>query len=179
MAFTKEEKVEIVNIYESWFDKSEAVYILSYKNMSMKTIDEVRAKIRDLGGEIHVIKNTLFKRVLDKKDLSYPQDFMLGSNMAAFAFTEPPSLAKLLNDTIRSSDSFEIKGGYLGKQSLTIDEVKALAELPPLPVVRAMLLGTLQAPASQLVRTIAEPARSLASVFRAYSEKEEESAVAA
>jgi large subunit ribosomal protein L10 len=49
--------------------------------------------------------------------------------------------------------------------------VKSLSELPPLPVVRAQLLGTLQAPASKLVRTIAEPARSLAAVFKAYSEK--------
>ena len=54
-----------------------------------------------------------------------------------------------------------------------------LPELPPLPVVRAQLLGVLQAPASKLVRTIAEPARSLAAVFRAYSEKEEAPAAAA
>ncbi len=50
-------------------------------------------------------------------------------------------------------------------------QVKALAELPPLPVVRAQLLGVLQAPASKLVRTIAEPARSLAFVVRAYADK--------
>ena len=56
-------------------------------------------------------------------------------------------------------------------QLLDAAQVKSLAELPPLPVVRARLLGMLQAPAGQLVRTIAEPARSLAAVFRAYSEK--------
>jgi large subunit ribosomal protein L10 len=42
--------------------------------------------------------------------------------------------------------------------------------MPPLPVVRSQLLGVLQAPAGKLVRTIAEPARSLASVFRAYAD---------
>jgi large subunit ribosomal protein L10 len=46
-----------------------------------------------------------------------------------------------------------------------------LAELPPLPVVRSQLLGVLQAPAGKLVRTIAEPARSLAAVFQAYADK--------
>jgi len=45
-----------------------------------------------------------------------------------------------------------------------------LAELPPLPVMRATLLGTIMAPASKLVRTIAEPARGLAAVVKAYSE---------
>ncbi len=60
----------------------------------------------------------------------------------------------------------------LGTEYLTIEQVKALAELPPLPIMRAKLLGVLQAPASQLVRTLVEPARSLAAVFKAYSEKE-------
>jgi large subunit ribosomal protein L10 len=50
-------------------------------------------------------------------------------------------------------------------------EVKALASLPPLPVMRAQLLGTLLAPAGKLVRTLAEPGRQVASVVRAYSEK--------
>ncbi len=172
MAFTKEEKTDIVKKYANWFDKSEAVYVLTYKNMNMKAVDNVRAKIRDMGGEIHVIKNTLFKRVLDNKDMPYPKDFMEGSNIIAFAFSDPPALAKLLNDTIRGQEIFQVKGGYLGSQSLSVEDVKALAELPPLPVLRATLLGVLQAPSAQLVRTLAEPARSLASVFRAYSEQE-------
>jgi large subunit ribosomal protein L10 len=57
-------------------------------------------------------------------------------------------------------------------------QVKALADLPPLPVVRAQLLGVLQAPASKLVRTIAEPGRSIAGVIKAYSEREQAPAAA-
>jgi large subunit ribosomal protein L10 len=59
----------------------------------------------------------------------------------------------------------------MGSEVLNAAQVKALADLPPLPIVRGQLLGVFQAPAGKLVRTIAEPARSLASVFRAYSEK--------
>ena len=56
-------------------------------------------------------------------------------------------------------------------QVLSSDQVKALASMPPLPVVRAQLLGVLQAPAGKLVRTIAEPARGLAAVIKAFTEK--------
>jgi ribosomal protein L10 len=35
-----------------------------------------------------------------------------------------------------------------------------------------MLMGTILAPASQLVRTLAEPARGLAAVIKANSEKQ-------
>ena len=78
---------------------------------------------------------------------------------------------KALTDATVKMDAIKMKGGLLGKQALTVAQVKSLAELPPLPVVRAQLLGVLQAPASKLVRTIAEPARSMAFVLRAYSEK--------
>ena len=91
--------------------------------------------------------------------------------MAAFAYTDPPSLAKVLKESFKKSEIFEVKGGYLGNSSLTKAQVDALAELPPLPVMRATLLGTILAPASKLVRTIAEPARGLAGVVKAYSEK--------
>jgi large subunit ribosomal protein L10 len=55
---------------------------------------------------------------------------------------------------------------------LTADGIKALADLPPLPVVRAQLLGTLLAPAGKLVRTLAEPGRMIAAVIKAHAETE-------
>ena len=172
MAFTKEHKAEIIARYENWINQSQAVYVLSFNKMNMKTVDTVRAKIRDAGGEIHVVKNTLFKLVLDKKHLPSPKGFMERSNIVAFALTDPPTLAKLLNDATRNSEIIQIKGGYLGSQQISTAQIKALADLPPLPVVRATLLGMLQTPASQLARTLAEPARSLAGVFKAYSESQ-------
>jgi large subunit ribosomal protein L10 len=172
LAFTKEHKAEIVARYENWFNQSQAVYVLSFNKMNMKTVDILRAQIRDAGGEIHVVKNTLFKLVLDGKKLPCPKGFMERCNIVAFARIDPPVLAKLLSDATRNSEIIQIKGGYLGAQQINAVQVKSLADLPPLPVVRAALLGMLQAPASQLARTLAEPARSLAGVFKAYSERE-------
>ena len=59
----------------------------------------------------------------------------------------------------------------MDEQALNVAQVKSLASLPPLPVVRAQLLGVLQAPAGKLVRTLAEPARPVAAVVKAYSER--------
>jgi len=64
-----------------------------------------------------------------------------------------------------------VKGGFLGKVIISETQVKALADLPPLPVMQATLLGVISAPATKLVRTLAEPARSMAAVVKAYSEK--------
>ena len=79
-------------------------------------------------------------------------------------------MAKVMQDFSKSVGFLEIKAGYLESNLISKEEVQALAELPPLPVVQAKLLGTLMAPASQLVRILAEPARQVASVLKAYAE---------
>ena len=75
-------------------------------------------------------------------------------------------------DFAKESNFVKIKGGYLEKQVMTAQGVTALADLPPLPVMRATLLGTILAPASQLVRTLAEPGRQVAAVLKAYADRE-------
>ena len=55
---------------------------------------------------------------------------------------------------------------------MTPDEVKTLANIPPLPILRSMLLSTLLAPATKLVRTVSEPGRQIAGVLQAYADKD-------
>ena len=134
-------------------------------------MDNIRAKVRETGAEFHVVKNTLARRVFADQGLSLPDEYLLRSTAVSFAFNDPAATAKALADATKGMGFVKVKGGFLAGQLLSASQVKSLSELPPLPVVRAQLLGVLQAPAAKLVRTIAEPARSLAAVFRAYSEK--------
>jgi large subunit ribosomal protein L10 len=172
LAITKERKEEVLATYEDWFKRSQAVILVEYTGAKMKDMDNIRAKIRESGAEFHVVKNTLARRAFAQQGMSLPEDMLLKSTAVSFAFSDPAATAKALADATKGMGFVKVKGGFMGGQMLNASQVKALAELPPLPVVRAQLLGTIQAPASKLVRTIAEPARSLAAVFRAFSEKE-------
>lgn len=177
MAFTKDEKTKMIEQYEDWLVRSQAVFMLEFTKMNMKEIDGMRAKARETGAEMHVVKNTIFSLALDRVGAE-TKDTLEKTTLVGFAFNDAPSLAKIVNEAART-DIFMVKGGLLGKRAITADEVKALADMPPLPVVRAQLLGVLLAPASKLVRTLAEPARGLAAVVKAYSEREQEAAPAA
>jgi len=171
LAFTKKQKGDMTAHYEKWLSDSQAVYVLDYTKMTMKEVDAFRAKARENGSEIHLVKNTLFTNALISQGYPVP-DIFEGTSLVGFAYNDPPALAKTFTDFIKGSETRRIKGGFLGKEVITDAQVKALAALPSLPVMRATLLGVLQAPASMLVRTLAEPARSLAAVLKAYSEKE-------
>lgn len=171
MALTKERKNEILAEYQDWFKRSEAVIVVEYTGVKMKDIDAIRAKIRDSGGEFHVLKNTLARRAFAAGGATFPDEYFEKSTAVTFAFSDPASTAKALADATKGSNFIKLKGGYMGGQILSAQQVKSLAEMPPLPVVRAQLLGMLSAPAGKLVRTLAEPARGLAAVIKAFSEK--------
>jgi len=171
LAITKQRKEEVLATYQDWLKRSQAVILVEYTGAKMKDMDAIRAKVRETGGEFHVVKNTLARRVFTDQGMTLPEDYLTKSTAVSFAFIDPAATAKALSDATKGLEFVKVKGGFLAGQQLNPAQVKALAELPPLPIVRAQLLGVLQAPAGKLVRTIAEPARSLASVFRAFSEK--------
>lgn len=172
MAFTKKEKEQIVEEYRQRLSKSKGIFVMSYEKMRMPEVNAARARLREVGGELHIVKNRLFERVLDENGYAYDSKFWEGNNVVVFANEDAPAVAKALTDIAKDNPVFAVRGGYLEKAPLSAQQVIALSELPTLPVMRATLMGTIIASASKLVRTIAEPARGLAAVIRANSEKQ-------
>jgi len=170
LALSRQKKEQVLAQLQKYIDSSQAVVLVEYTGVKMADLDAIRAKLRDTGGEFHIVKNTFIGKVFAANGMTVPAGFLKKSTAIAFAFTDAAATTKALTDATVKMDAIKLKGGFLGKQALSQAQVKALAELPPLPVVRAQLLGTLQAPASKLVRTLAEPGRSLAYVIRAHTE---------
>ncbi len=170
MAITKQRKNELVSQYSEWTKRSQAMVVVQYTGMTMQSIDTLRAKAREVGGEFHIIKNTLAHVAFEQANIPVEGDLLEGSTAIGFAFQDGPALAKVFTDFAKTSEFLKIKGGYLGAQSIGAVGIKSLADLPPLPVMRATLLGVLMAPASKLVRTLAEPGRQIAAVIQAHVE---------
>lgn len=171
MAFTRKHKESLLEQYTQWISESQAIFVMDFGKMTMRSIDGLRSRVRsEADGHVHVVKNTIFKMALDQAGYSYEEGFT-GRSIIGFATNDAPAMAKVLNDVCKGT-VFEFKTGYLDAKALSVTDIKSLAELPPLPVVRATLLGVISAPASKLVRTLAEPARSMAAVVKAYSESD-------
>lgn len=172
MAISKQRKEELVTFYSGKLARSQAMIMTEYLGLNMKQLDDLRLKVREAGGELHIVKNTLGEVAFKAAGLGDSASLLKGSTAVAFAFSDAAGMAKVVSDYARTSEFVKIKGGYLGKALMTANDVKSLAELPPLPVMRSQLLGVLTAPASKLVRTLAEPARQVAAVLKAYADQE-------
>lgn len=172
MAIKKQQKQALVAQYQEWLTKSQAAFVAEYVGLNVKNLEELRRLAREKGGELHVIKNTLMKIACKQAGFSFPESLLEGSSAMGFAFEDPPALAKVFTDYMKTAEALKIKGGFLGNNPISAEEAVALANLPPLSVLRAQLIGVIQAPASKLARLMAEPGRSVAAVVQAYATKE-------
>jgi large subunit ribosomal protein L10 len=173
LAITKKRRAELVTQYSELMKKSEALVITSYLGLRVKNIDQLRRKVRESAGEFHVVKNTLAAVALKEAGLPVPDDLLAGSSAIGFAFTDVPGVAKAISDFAKESEFVKVKGGVMGSKVLNTQQVTALASLPPLPIVRAQLLGLINTPATRLAGTIASSVRQVVNVVKAYSEKSE------
>ena len=171
MAKSKQEKQAMLAEYQGWLGRSQAIILVEYTGVKMADLDAIRARAREAGGEFHIVKNTLARLALEQAGLTVPAGVLDRSTAMGFAFTDAAAFAKALGEATKGMEAIKVKAGFMGAETLSPAQVKALANLPPLPVVRAQLLGMLQAPASKLVRLLAEPGRQVASVIKAYSDK--------
>jgi large subunit ribosomal protein L10 len=83
-----------------------------------------------------------------------------------------------LKDWIKEAKVIEISGALLESSVLNAEQAESLSDLPTKEQTLAKLLGTINAPASQLVRMINAPGSSLARVINAYVEKRKEAEAA-
>jgi len=171
LAITRERKEELVKTYTELIRKSQGLILIEYRGLGMKGMDPLRRKVREASGELHVVKNTLALRALKETGFQAPEGLFTETTAVAFAFSDPPMLAKALAAAAKDSEFVKIKGALLGAAALGPKEVEALAELPPLPVIRGQLLGMLSAPASRLVGVMASGVRQVVNVVKAYADQ--------
>jgi large subunit ribosomal protein L10 len=69
---------------------------------------------------------------------------------------DPVNAAKVLSAFAKDNDKLVIKAGALPNSLLDVNGVKALATMPSREELLSKLLGTMQAPIAQFVRTLNE-----------------------
>jgi large subunit ribosomal protein L10 len=129
---------------------------------------DLRLRMRDAGAQFKVAKNRLALIALDGTRYQPLGELLKGPTALATSI-DPVAAATVAIDFAKTTDKFEVLGGAMGDTVLDLAGVTALAELPSLDQLRATLIGLVQAPATKIARTVAEPGAMLARVFGAYA----------
>jgi large subunit ribosomal protein L10 len=167
------EKVELVEELREKFSSYQAIFLTDFTGLKVEEMNRLRSRIKQLGGEYRVLKNTLARRALEGTPCQEMERFFVGPVAAAFAGEDPVAVAKELLAFSREYPNLRFKGGFLQGKVLEPAQVREVANLPSREVLLARLVGSLKSPIYQLVGVLSGPYRKLVYALSAVAEKRE------
>ncbi len=150
------EKVNFVSEFNSLLSNTNFVLITQYKGLTVEEISSLRRQVKEKNASFKVTKNSLAKRAIKNTDYEKLESFFIGPTAVAFS-KDPVSAAKVLYDFSKDNENLKIIGGAMGTSELNIDEIKKLASLPSMDVLRAKLVSLISSPLSNIVSLLNEP----------------------
>jgi len=127
-----------------------------YHGLSVDKMTELRAKAREAGVYMRVVKNTLARRAVEGTDFACMQEGMVGPLVLAFSQEDPGSAARVIKDFAKENKELEVKLISIGGKLLPLSDIEALAKMPTYDQSISMLMAVMKAPVEKLTRTINE-----------------------
>ncbi len=161
-------KAQIIDQTKEKFEQATGVFLTEYRGLTVQEMQTLRASLREKGGELTVIKNTLFRKALGETADALTEELGSGPTAFAFVYENETDCAKILMDYTKTNKSFVVKGGLLNGKIMDAKAVEDFSKLPPRDQLIAMVIGAVAAPLSTLVGTVeaiyAQPIRVIGAV---------------
>src|SRR6266404_724284 len=161
------EKQLISQDYIARLNASQFFLVVDYTGLKVGPITELRKRLLKAGAEIHVVKNSLFRLAAKEAGVADMNGALAGQLAVVTGQRDVSAAAKVVKTFQKEFEKPKIRFGYLNNQRLEAQDILSMADLPSLEVLRAKLLGLLNAPATRLAQMIQAPAASLARVLKA------------
>ena len=164
----KREKERVVADLVERLRASDTLIVADYRGLTMPEIDGVRTEVLKHGARFTVVKNTLTKRAAEEAGVPELVEFLDGPTAIAFVGDgDMVGVAKALNDTARQTKILTVRGGILEGKTMTAEQVRELASLPPADVLRGQVLGAIVAPLNAIAALINAPLQNLVGLIDA------------
>jgi large subunit ribosomal protein L10 len=169
----RDQKAAVVEEVASQIKDAEAVFAVDYRGISVPQAAELRQRLTDAGATFRVVKNTLTILAADKAGTEDLKELLEGPTAFTFVGGEgdPVLAAKALATFRRETDALAFKGGRMGDEAISIEEIEALARLPALEVLHGQLVWTLASPVTGLVRGLNQLIQGLAQQLQQIAEQ--------
>ncbi len=170
MALKRKEKEALVRELKERFSKCSSVIMTDFSGLNVSGANALRRRLREVGAEFKVSKNTLLRRAAEGTSVEVLADHFVGPNAVAIAYEDPVAVAKVLVEFAKENESLEIRGGMLMGRYVDPEGIVALSRLPSREVLLAQLLSVMVAPAANLVQVLAAIPRKLLYALKAIEE---------
>lgn len=171
MALNMEAKKAVVAEVAEVAASAHSAVAAEYRGLTVSQMTQLRVAARNANVYLKVVKNTLARRAVEGTSFECMQEAFKGPLVLAFSREDPGAAARVVKAFAKEHDKLVTVALSVGGELYGAGDLDRLASLPTLDEARASLLGVLQAPLAQFVRTLAEPGAQLARVLQARGEQ--------
>ncbi|MER3403211.1 MAG: 50S ribosomal protein L10 [Armatimonadota bacterium] len=164
-------KVAQVEQIRSWVQHARAQIFVDYHKLTVRELTDLRRQLRAAGAELHVVKNTLYRRARNGDLPEGLEPHLHGMTAVAFITGDEGASAKALTEFIKQVRKAEVKSLVLGNKVYPANAVETLAKLPPREVLLAQVVGAMQSPISGLIGTLSELVGQFVRTLQAVADK--------
>lgn len=167
----KAEKKELVAQFEELLREDPHIILSGYRGLPVKEMVQLRRAIRGAGGQLRVVKKSLFQRALGEGEQAKLGEYMEGPIAVVSVSGDPLDVLKTMREFARTHEELAFRGGWVDAELLDAHQLVELASLPPYNELLAWLLASLSAPLTQFVGLLQAVPRDLALTLAAVAEK--------
>jgi large subunit ribosomal protein L10 len=173
VALNLESKKNIVAEVSAIAADAHSAIAAEYHGLSVVEMTELRAKARNEGVYLRVVKNSLTKRAVEGTEFACMQDSLVGPLLMAFSQEDPGAAARLVSEFSKDHDRLVAKVIAIGGEVLPIEQLERLSKLPNRDQAIALLMAVMKAPIEKFVRTLNEPHAKLVRTVAAVRDQKE------
>ena len=167
----RSEKAAIIEQIKTAAQGASIAVVADFKGMPVEEMTRLRVKIRQAGGDILVVKNTLARIAFTDTQHDVIKDMFQENCAVALGKDDPVAIAKALFDFAKTSKTLKLRHGALDGQVLSTAQLEALSKLPGRLELLAMTLGTLNAVPTSFVSVLANTIRGVLYALKAIEEQ--------
>ncbi len=176
MALRFEDKQALVAEVHAVAATAQSVVAAEYRGLTVAKLTDLRAKARNTGVYLRVVKNTLARKAVEGTQFECIGSKLKGPLVLAFSQNDPGAAARLVKAFAKDNDKLVTTLVSLGGALLTAKDLDRVASLPTRDQALSMLLGTLKAPITKFVATVAAPHAKLVRTIAAVKDKKQAAA---
>jgi large subunit ribosomal protein L10 len=159
----RDQKAAVVDRVAGQIEAADAVIAVDYRGLSVKQASDLRTSLREADANFQIVKNTLTERAAEQAGAEHLKALLDGPTALTFVKGDLAVAAKALARFRREAGILEWKGGQMGGEPLSPDEIESISRLPAREMLHAQLVGTIASPLTGLVRGLASMISGLAS----------------
>lgn len=171
LALKREAKEKLLSEMHEKFSRAVAIILMDYSHLKVSDSDIIRRKLRAVGAELKVAKNTVMKMAADGTPAEALKDYFVGPKILVIINDDPVAAAKVLLEAIKGLESLKVVCGLLGGKYIDAAGVEALSKMPSREVMLAKLLSVMVAVPTGFVNVLAGVPRKLLYALKAIEEK--------